>query len=69
MKTKIFYLVKTIVEIEKENEKIQKIKENYLVPAVSCVDAETKLHEYFKNDKLTYTIVSVSETKIVDVLE
>ena len=69
MKTNTFYLVKTVLEIENDNGKIQKIKENYLVKAVSCIDAETKLHQHFKDNKLTYTIVAISESKIIDILE
>jgi hypothetical protein len=55
--------------VEQENGKIKKITENYLLPAVSTLDAETKIHEYFKNVKLEYIVKSVSETNYIDVIE
>ncbi|MCK9273388.1 DUF4494 domain-containing protein [Candidatus Gracilibacteria bacterium] len=70
MKTKTYYLVKVTIETEPdENGKVKRIREQYITPAVSCLDAETKMAKYFENVKIDYFITSVSETKIIDVIE
>ena len=44
-------------------------KEQYLVDALSCTEAEAKLVKKFTKDavKLEYEVVKVSETKIIEV--
>ncbi len=60
------------VEIRDINEKgkVQKIREQYLVDAETCVEAETKVVKKFvdEGNSLDYSIPSVKETKILEVL-
>jgi hypothetical protein len=39
-----------------------------LVHAVSVTDAETKVHEEFKNDSVEFEVTSVLETRIIKVI-
>lgn len=54
-----------------EKGKIKKIKEQYLVLAESCLDAETTVVKKLvdEGNTLDYTIPSVRETKIISVIE
>jgi len=69
MKTKTYYQVKVSIETENEDGKVKKIKENYLIQAVSVTDAEVKMAEHFKNIQMDYTVKSISESNVVDVIE
>mgnify|MGYP001051310571 CR=1 FL=1 len=59
--------VKVITQDDKGRQK--KNVEEYLVNAVSVTDAETKVHEEFKNDSVEFEVASVIETKILKVIE
>jgi len=65
-----YYSVLVAVEVEDAKGKIKKQKENYLVDAMSCTEAEAKLVQKFTKDavKLEYEVVKVSETKIIEVI-
>ncbi len=64
-----YYSVLVSVEVEDAKGKIKKNKEQYLVDALSCTEAEAKLVNKFIKDavKLEYEVVKVSETKIIEV--
>lgn len=64
-----YYAVTVAIEVEDAKGKIKKQKENYLVDAMSCTEAEAKLVQKFTKDavKLEYEVVKVSETKIIEV--
>jgi hypothetical protein len=64
-----YYAVTVAVEVEDAKGKIKKNKEQYLVDAMSCTEAEAKLVKKFTNDgvRLEYEVIKVSETKIVEV--
>ena len=64
-----FYSVLVSVEVEDAKGKIKKNKEQYLVDALSCTEAEAKLVKKFTAEavKLEYEVVKVSETKIIEV--
>jgi hypothetical protein len=65
-----YYAVMVAIEVEDAKGKIKKQKENYLVDAMSCTEAEAKLVQKFTKDavKLEYEVVKVSETKIIEVI-
>ena len=63
-----YYVAKVKVVISDDNGKQKKIVEQYLVNAVSVTDAESKIHEEFKNDSLEFEVTSVVETKIIKVI-
>jgi len=58
--------VKVIVD---NNGKQKKTREEYMVEAVSVTDAETKVHEDFKDSGLDFEVASVVETKIIKVIK
>ena len=64
-----FYSVQVAIEVEDAKGKIKKQKENYLVDALSCTEAEAKLVNKFVEEavKLEYEVVKVSETNIIEV--
>ncbi len=64
-----YYSVTVAVEVEDAKGKIKKNKEQYLVDALSCTEAEAKLVKKFTDDavRLEYEVVKVSETKIIEV--
>ena len=65
-----FYQVNVEVKSENDKGKIQKIREQYMANAVSCLDAETIVTKKFVDEGsiLDFKIVSVKETKILEVL-
>ena len=58
--------VKVITQDDKGRQK--KTTEEQLVHAVSVTDAETKVHEEFKNDSVEFEVTSVLETRIIKVI-
>lgn len=68
-KTLPFFVVKVEFEIESENGKPKKIKEQYLVDAMTCTEAEARMVEYLNGTLLDYKIVSVTQSQIVAVVE
>ena len=64
-----YYAVTVAVEVEDAKGKIKKQKEQYLVDALSCTEAEAKLVTKFTKDavQLEYEVVKVSETKVIEV--
>ncbi len=64
-----FYSVQVAIEVEDAKGKIKKQKEQYLVDALSCTEAEAKLVKKFVKDavQLEYEVIKVSETKIIEV--
>ena len=63
-----YYVAKVKVVINGDNGKQKKNVEQYLVNAVSVTDAESKIHEEFKNESLDFEVTSVVETKIIKVI-
>ena len=65
-----YYAVTVAVEVEDAKGKIKKQKEQYLVDAMSCTEAEAKLVRKFTKDavQLEYQVEKVSETKIIDII-
>jgi hypothetical protein len=65
-----YYAVTVAVEIEDAKGKIKKQKEQYLVDAMSCTEAEAKLVKKFTKEavQLEYQVEKVSETKIIEII-
>lgn len=65
-----YYQVNVEIKTESDSGKVKKIREQYLVDAISCLDAETITSTFFveQGDNLDFKIVSVKETKILEVL-
>jgi len=58
------------VQLEHENDRgrIQKVRELYLVDAISATEAEAKIYVEFEG-KSNFTVVGVNQSKILKVLE
>ena len=65
-----YYAVTVAIEVEDAKGKIKKQKEQYLVDAMSCTEAEAKLVRKFVEDavQLEYQVEKVSETKIIEII-
>lgn len=53
-----------LVTETKGGDKIKKIKVHYLVKAESVTDAETKVHQQYKNAQINFEVTSISTSKI-----
>lgn len=63
-----YYLAKVKVHIEDDKGRIKKVTEQYIVNAVSITDAEVKVNKEFESSLLRFEVISVSETKIIKIL-
>ena len=64
----MYFQVKAVFEQE-INGKIKKVKENYLVDAMTCTEAEACLSNHLINEgERDFTIVSAVQTTIRDVI-
>ena len=63
-----YYKAKVKVITQDDKGRQNKNVEEYLVNAVSVTDAETKVHEEFKNDSVEFEVTSVLETRIIKVI-
>ena len=63
----MFYEIKVKVEVDDGN-RTKNITEYYLAKSVSITDAETIINEHFKDVKLTFEVVSIKLTNIIEVL-
>lgn len=64
-----YYVAKVKVVISDNNGKQKKNIEQYLVNGVSVTDVESKIHDEFKNTSIDFEVSSVSETKILKVID
>ena len=68
-KTYYWYAVTVQIDTVDENSgKIKKIKENYLVKAVSVTDAETQVHQQKKGYIFDWRILNISESKFIEII-
>ena len=72
MDSKNFYWYTVTVQFVVEDEqtgKIKKVKENYLVKAVSITDAETQVAKDLDGTMSDYRILTATESKIIRVIK
>lgn len=67
METK-YYTAKVVLKVEQDSGAIKKVTELYLVDAVSVTDAEVKVNKEFEGERSEFEVTSISETKIVKVI-
>ena len=65
----MFYEVQVEVENESNTGRIKKIKEYYLVQAVSVTDAEAKMYKEFESEANDWEVKMVRESKILKVID
>ncbi|MBC8147212.1 MAG: DUF4494 family protein [Bacteroidetes bacterium] len=63
-----YYEVRVKVEIDGVSGKTKNVNEIYLIKAVSVTDAEAIINEHFKDVRLTFEVVGVKLTSIIEVL-
>ena len=63
-----YWTVTVQLEIENGNGRIQKVKETYLVSAVSATDAEVQIYKEFEGES-NFTVIGIVQSKILKVLE
>ena len=63
-----YWTVTVQLTVENDRGRIQKIREIYLVDAVSATEAETKIYKEFEGEN-NFTVVGVNQSKILKVLE
>ena len=58
------------VQLEHENDRgrIQRVKELYLVDAISATDAEAKIYKEFEGES-NFEVIRVAQTKIIKIIE
>tara|TARA_R110000744_G_scaffold15863_1_gene43847 strand:- start:3540 stop:3743 length:204 start_codon:yes stop_codon:yes gene_type:complete len=65
----MFYEVQVEVENESDTGRVKKIKEYYLVQAVSVTDAEAKMYKEFESELNDWEVKMVKESKILKVID
>lgn len=67
-KTNYWYMVTTQFSTEDDNGKIKKVKETYMVKAVSPTDAESIVTQEYEGTSLEFRIVGLKEINLHKVL-
>ena len=62
---------KVVLSVEHvDGDKVKKVKEEYIVKgAVTVMDVEVKVNEFFKDTTIDFEVFSVTKTKIRDIIE
>ena len=62
-----YWLVTVQLQFENDKGRIQKVREQYLVDAISATDAEAKIYKEFEGES-NFTVVGVNRSKIIKVI-
>ena len=63
-----YWLVTVQLQFENDKERIQKVREQYLVDAISATDAEAKIYKEFEGES-NFAVIGVNQSKILKVIE
>ena len=63
-----YWQVTVVFEIVSDSGRNQKVKELYLVEAVSATDAEAKIYKNFEGES-NFTVVKAEQSRIPEVIE
>lgn len=63
-----YWLVTVQLQFENDKGRIQKVREQYLVDAISATDAEAKIYKEFEGES-DFNVVGVNRSKIIKVVE
>lgn len=63
----MYYTARVQMEFETDKGHVKKKSETYLVKAESVTDAETIVHDKFKDYPHDFEVKSVSQSRIIDV--
>lgn len=64
-----FYQVTVQREEETSSGRLKKVKDNYIVHAVSVTDAEVKATEHCTGHMYDFEVIAVKQTNIVDIIQ
>ena len=67
-KTMKYWQVTVVFEIVSDSGRNQKVKELYLVEAVSATDAEAKIYKNFEGES-NFTVIKAEQSRILEVIE
>ena len=65
----MYYQVQVTIETPTPKGGVKKGNEQYLVDAVSCLDAEKKVNDKFVGATLDWEVSKISKSKIVEVID
>ena len=63
-----YWQVTVVFEIVSDSGRNQKVKELYLVEAVSATDAEAEIYKNFEGES-NFTVVKAEQSRILEVIE
>ena len=63
-----YWQVTVLFEIESDSGRSQKVKELYLLEAVSATDAEAKVYKNFEGES-NFSVIKAEHSRIIDVLQ
>jgi hypothetical protein len=63
-----YWQVTVVFEIVNDTGRNQKVKELYLVEAVSATDAEAKIYKNFEGES-NFTVIKAEQSRILEVIE
>ena len=63
-----YWQVTVVFEIVSDSGRNQKVKELYLVEAVSATDAEAKIYKNFEGES-NFTVIKAEQSRILEVIE
>jgi hypothetical protein len=63
-----YWQVTVLFEIESDSGRSQKVKELYLLEAVSATDAEAKVYKNFEGES-NFSVIKAEQSRIIDVLQ
>lgn len=64
-----YFLVTVVLKQEQDNGNTKNITEKYLVKGFSYTDVEVKINEEFKSDPMEFSIKSMSDSKIIKIID
>jgi len=62
-----YWLVNVLFIIDSDSGRVQKIKEQYLVEAVSATDAEAKIYKNFEGES-NFSVIKAEQSRVVEVI-
>lgn len=63
-----YWTVSVQLTIENDKGRIQKIREIYLVDAISATEAEAKIYKEFEGES-NFSVIGVNQSKVIKVIE
>jgi len=62
-----YWSVNVLFIVDSDSGRVQKIKEQYLVEAISATDAEAKIYKNFEGES-DFSVIKAEQSRIMDVI-